>query len=494
MYDSADYIKLQPSPNTNICCKPSIILNISKKELTMARPSSLKAADGKSANPSQFISNSQNTPRPQALRWAVAVSLAATLAACGKGPEGGFHGMPPAQVVVQPVTARDVAVEYEYVGQAAGSREVEIRARVNGIVEKRLYEEGSVVKAGQPLFKLDSAPYAAAVAQAEAALTSAEANAKQAEREYARLKPLIDVKAISQREWDQAQSTLDIARAQVKEAQARLATARVDLGYTQITAPIAGVIGRALKVEGALANATGGDSLLATLAQTDPLHVNFSIAEKEKSERDADIAAGQLKLPKEGFGVKLKTSEGKPLAATGSIDFTDYKSDANTGAYAARAKVANAGNALTPGQFVRVLLTGATRPNAIVVPQRAVLDGPMGKFVYVAGKGQDGKPAAEPRPVVPGEWVTLEGKDKNGWIIRQGLKAGDPVIIDGTARIFAPGQPIVPMTPEEAAKAAAQQPGAAGAAPPAAPAKPGEEKSGGKAAGADAKPADAAKK
>ena len=406
-------------------------------------------------------------------------SLAVLLAACGPAPQAGFGGMPPAQVVVQPAVARDVPLEFEYVGQTSGSREVEIRARVNGIVEKRLYEEGSVVKAGQPLFRLDSAPYAAAAAQADAALASAEANARQAEREYSRLKPLIEVKAISQREWDQAQSALDIARAQVKEAQARLATVRVDLGYTQITAPISGVVGRALKVEGALANASGGDSLLATMAQTDPLHVHFSIAEKERSERDAELAAGTIRLPKTGYAIRLKSSDGKPIPLNGTLDFNDYKADANTGAYAARAIVGNAGGALTPGQFVRVVLTGATRPNAIVVPQRAVLDGPMGKFVYLAGKGQDGKPAAEPRPVVPGEWVALDGPDKNGWIIRQGLKAGDPVVIDGMARIFAPGQPLMPMTPEEAAKAAQQQaPGAPAAKPdakPAEPAKPADQ-------------------
>lgn len=136
------------------------------------------------------------------------------------------------------------------------------------------------------------------------------------------------------------------------------------------------------------------------------------------------------------------------------MNFSDYKADANTGAYAARAELPNADNALSPGQFVRVVVSGVTRPDAIALPQHAVLDGPQGKFVYVVGKGKDGKPAAEPHPVVPGEWVALDGKDKNGWIIRQGVKAGDQVIVDGTAHIFAPGQPIVPMTVEEAARAA----------------------------------------
>ncbi len=406
-----------------------------------------------------------------------AVVIAASLAACGKGGEaGGFHGMPPAQVTYQVIAPREVPVEREYVGQANGSREVEIRARVNGIVEKRLYEEGSLVRAGQPLFKLDSAPYVAAFAQAEAGVATADANLKLAEREYARLKPLLEAKAISQKDWDSAASALDVSRAQLKQAQAQLDAARVNLGYTDIRAPIAGVIGRALKVEGALANASG-DSLLATMALTDPMHVNFSIAESDRNAAQAEIAAGTLKLPKSGYVAKLKTSDGKWLRPLGKLDFSDYKADANTGAYAARALFPNADGSLSPGQFVRVVLSGATRPNAIAVPQRAVLDGPMGKYVYVVGKGQDGKPAAEPRPVVPGEWVTLEGADANGWIIQQGLKAGDQVIVDGMARIFAPGQPVVPMTAEEAAKAAAAQAAPAGGqgapkAPEAAPAKP----------------------
>jgi membrane fusion protein, multidrug efflux system len=415
---------------------------------------------------SRFSIQSPSSLRP--LVAGTAMALMATLAACGKGeaPGGGFGGMPPAMVTYEVVATREVPVEREFVGQTNGSREVEIRARVNGIVEKRLYEEGTVVKAGQPLFKLDSATYAAMAAQAEAGVATAEANAKLAEREFARLKPLIDAKAISQKEWDTASSNLDVTKAQLKQAQAALQAARVDLAYTDIRAPISGVIGRALKVEGALANASG-DSLLATLAQTDPIHVNFAVADSDRNGTQGELAAGTLKLPKTGYVVKLKSSDGQPLKQIGKLDFNDYKADANTGAYAARAVFSNADGLLTPGQFVRVVLTGATRPDAIALPQRAVLDGPMGKYVYVVGKGQDGKPAAEQRPVVPGEWVTLEGKNANAWIIKSGLKAGDQVIVDGMARIFAPGQPIQPMTAEEAAKAAAAQggPGGPGGAP-----------------------------
>ncbi|MCA3028201.1 MAG: efflux RND transporter periplasmic adaptor subunit [Rhodocyclaceae bacterium] len=421
---------------------------------------------------------------------AASVAVAAVVAGCGKGPpQGGFSGMPPAAVTYDVIAVRDIPVTREFVGQANGSREVEIRARVNGIVEKRLYEEGATVKAGQPLFRLDSAPYAAAAGQAEAAVATAEANLKQAEREYARLKPLLDAKAISQKEWDTAASAVDVSRAQLKQAQAQLQSARVDLGYTDIRAPISGVIGRALRVEGALAS-VASDSLLATMAQTDPIHVNFAIAEQDRNTTQAEVASGALKLPQGGYAVKLKTSDGQVIKASGKIDFNDYKADANTGAYAARATIANTDGVLTPGQFVRVVLSGGIRPNAIAVPQRAVLDGPMGKFVYVVGKGQDGKPAAEPRPVVPGEWVTLEGPNNNGWIIKQGLKVGDQVVIDGMARIFAPGQALMPMTVEEATKAAAAGP--TGGAP-GQPAKPGEKQPADKTADKPSAPADAKK-
>ena len=410
---------------------------------------------------------------PSGLRPIAGVVLALSLAACGPGgPQGQHGGFPSPAVTYEVVVAREVSVDQEYVGQTAGSREIEIRARVNGIVEKRLFEEGAVVKAGQPLFKLESALYAAAAAQAEAAVGTADANLKQAEREFNRLKPLIEAKAISQKEWDTAASALDVAKAQYKQAQAQLASARVDLGYTNVTAPITGVIGRALKVEGALAIATN-DSLLATMAQIDPMHVEFSIAERDRNDVQAEIAAGTLKVPATGYTVRLKSSDGQWLKPVGKMNFRDYKSDTNTGAYAARAVFANPDNTLSSGQMVHVVLTGATRSQAITVPQRAVLDGPMGKYVYVVGKGQDGKPAAEQRPVVPGEWVTLTSKDANGWIIRQGLKAGDQVIVDGMARIFAPGQPVQPMTADEAAKAASQAPatGKAAAAPAPAEAK-----------------------
>ncbi|WP_269533502.1 efflux RND transporter periplasmic adaptor subunit [Chitinimonas sp. BJYL2] len=399
-----------------------------------------------------------------ALRLTPVLVLTALLAACGKGqPDGGHGGMPPAMVTYQVVKAGDVPVDFEYPGQSAGSREVEIRARVTGIVDKRLYEEGARVKAGTSLFRIDPATYAAAAAAADANVTTAEARLKQAERDYNRVKPLIESKAISQQEFDNAASNFDIAKAALKAAQAQARATSIDLGYTDVRAPISGVVGRALKVEGSLANAQG-DSLLATMAQTDPIDVNFALSESDRTRVQAEVASGAIKLPEGGYTVKLKTSDGNWLKHTGKLDFSDYKADTTTGTYSSRARFANPDNTLTPGQFVRVVLSGATRPNSIAVPQRAVLDGPQGKFVYTVGAGQDGKPAAVPMPVVVGDWVRLDGKEPNGWLIKQGLKGGEKVIVDGTARIFFPFAPIVPMTPEEAAKAAQQPPGGAPAA------------------------------
>jgi membrane fusion protein (multidrug efflux system) len=367
--------------------------------------------------------------------------------------------MPPQAVTYETVAARDVALDFEYPGQSAGSREVEIRARVDGVIEKRLFEEGSRVKAGQSLFVIAPATYEAAAAVAAANVATAEANVSKAQRDYDRFKPLIDTHAISQMEFDNTASALDVARANLKAAQAQHNSARINLGYTDVRAPISGVIGRALKVEGALAIASS-DSLLATMAQTDPIDVYFAVSESDHNKIQSEIAAGTLVLPDttHGFVARLKTNEGRLLDMTGTLNFSDYKADPNTGAYTSRARFANGKGELTPGQFLRVVLTGATRRNAIAVPQRAVVANAAGKFVYVVGKGKDGKPVAEPRPITPGEWVRLPGDEPNGWVILDGLKPGDQVIVDGTARIFFPYQPINPLTAAQAAAAAAAPP------------------------------------
>lgn len=377
----------------------------------------------------------------------------------GHGPGGMEGGMPPAQVSTLKVESKDVPVEFEYVGQVAGSREVEVRARVTGIIEKRLYEEGQYIKAGEKLFKIDPAPYAAAYGIAKAGLAQAQARASQAEREYNRIAPLMQTQAISKKELDDAQSALELARAEVESAKASLDQARINLGYTDVTAPISGVAGRALKVEGSLANAAG-DSLLTTMAQVNPAYINFSIPEAEHMRLRQEIADGQVVMNDDAMMVTLKTAEGVALPQKGKVDFNDYKTDLNTATFAMRATVVNEDKGLAPGQFVKVTLNGLTRKHVVTVPQRAVMENPAGKFVYLAGKDDKGNAVALPQPIKVGEWVRGDNGENN-WIVYEGLQDGMEIIVDGTARIFFPGAPIVVGQPQDAA------PPAEGAAAPA---------------------------
>ncbi|HEX6136816.1 MAG TPA: efflux RND transporter periplasmic adaptor subunit [Casimicrobiaceae bacterium] len=398
------------------------------------------------------------------------VALAALVAACSPSQEkgAGFHGFPPAEVTVQAAATRTFPVAFEYVGQTAGSKDVEVRARVTGIVEKRLFEEGAAVKAGQSLFIIDPRQYQAQVAAANADVARAQAQKAQADRELARLKPLAERKAIGQKEADDAASQADLAAAAVKAAQAKLAELSLNLGYTKVVAPISGLTSRALKSEGSLA--TANETLLTTISQTNPIWIVFNISENEQLRLNRAAAANQLELPKDnGYDVTIRLSDGSTLPRKGKINFADTRVNPSTGTYEMRAEIPNADGALKPGQFVRVILHGAERQNVIAVPQVAVMDGPQGKFVYVVGKDKEGKDVATPRPVVVGDWV--DANKSNQWVIESGLKPGDPVIVNGIARVM-PGAPVKVAAAgagSEPAKSAAIEPAksAAAAAEPA---------------------------
>lgn len=398
------------------------------------------------------------------------LALAALVAACSPSQEkgAGFHGFPPAEVTVQAAATRTFPVAFEYVGQTAGSKDVEVRARVTGIVEKRLFDEGAAVKAGQPLFIIDPRQYQAQVAAANADVARAQAQKAQADRELARLKPLAERKAIGQKEADDAASQADLAAAAVKSAQAKLAELALNLGYTKVVAPISGLTSRALKSEGSLA--TANETLLTTISQTNPIWIVFNISENEQLRLNRAAAANQLELPKDnGYDVTIRLSDGSTLPRKGKINFADTRVNPSTGTYEMRAEVGNADGALKPGQFVRVILHGAERQNVIAVPQVAVMDGPQGKFVYVVGKDKDGKDVATPRPVVVGDWV--DANKSNQWVIESGLKPGDPVIVNGIAKVM-PGAPVKVAAAgagSEPTKSAAAEP-AKGAAEPAKPA------------------------
>jgi membrane fusion protein (multidrug efflux system) len=372
---------------------------------------------------------------------------AAVLAACGpKGPPAAGHGgMPPALVSVQEVKPRAVAVELEYPAQTAGSREVEVRARVPGILLKRTYNEGAPVRAGQALFTLDSAQYQAVSARSEADVTAAEARLANASRNAKRLKPLFEAKAVSQKDYDDAVSAEEVAAADTKSARARLAEARLNLGYTQVEAPVSGITSRALKSEGTLV--AGPQDLLTTVVQLDPIYVNFGMSEAEQSKIRREAAQGQLTLPKDNrFEVAIKREDGTLYSRTGKLVFTDVRVNNQTGTSDARAEIPNPAGEIRPGQFVRVLLKGAQRPSAITVPQRAVLEGPQGKMVYVLGPGNK----AQPRPIVVGEWV-----DNNEWVVLSGLAPGDKVIVEGLVKLF-PDAPVQVGPPPQAAGEAAR--------------------------------------
>ena len=269
----------------------------------------------------------------------LALSAAVLLAACGEKPAA-QHGMPPAPVNVMTVATADAPVEFEYVGQTAGSREVEIRARVTGIIMKRNYVEGSLVKTGQSMFILDLAPYQIAAAKAEAALASAEARLAQAQRQATRLKPLIDANAVSQKDYDDARSAEQVANADMKTARAQLNESKLNLTYSQVQSPITGIASRALKSEGALVS--GPDVLLTTVSQVDPIYVNFGIPDADQLKLRRDIDAGAIKLPADGkFDVQVKLADGSTYAKTGKMGFSDVRINTQTGTSDSRAEIAN---------------------------------------------------------------------------------------------------------------------------------------------------------
>ncbi len=415
-------------------------------------------------------------PRP--VRPAVALTVVLVLAGCGQPQQGGgFQGFPPAAVTTVKVAPRSLPASYEYVGQTMGSKEVEVRARVTGILERRLFQEGAPVTAGQVLFQIDPKLLETQVAALEAELTRARAQQAQADREVARLKPLAERRAIGQKEADDAVSAADLAAASIRIAEARLAEARLNLGYTRVTSPISGLSSRAPKSEGSLV--TAYETLLTSVSQVDPMWIPFSIAENEQLALNRAVKEGRLTLPRgNAYDVTVRLADGTTLARRGRINFSDTRINPSTGTFEMRAEVANADHALKPGQFVRVRLGGAVRNNALAVPQVAVLDGPEGKFVYVPGKDKTGKDIAQARPITLGDWVELDGA--NLWVVESGLKPGDEVIVDGVAKLQ-PGAAIVlpgsaPSTP--GASPAAAPPPAKDTAP--APAKDAPPASGAK--------------
>lgn len=342
----------------------------------------------------------------------------------------GAAATPPAlPVAVLEAQPRRVPVTLDAVGRAEGSREVEVRARVSGILEKQLFREGEPVRADAPLYRIDRAPFEIALAQARAALEQERARLERAQIEASRLHELVQSRAISQREYDDAVAAQKQSRAATLAAQARVREAELNLSYTEVNAPIAGLAGRSLRSEGSLVTAGADSSLLTTLVQTDPLWVRFSLSEPEYA---------QLRSAGEQSEVRLVLADGSPHPQAGRLNFAGSTVDARLGTVQLRAEFPNPQRALLPGQFVRARVQ-AGEQEGVLVPHAAVLRGDQGQFVWVIDA--EGKAAA--RQVKTAGWA---GQD---WVVSEGLSAGDKVIVDNLMKIR-PGAAVQAKAPPSA--------------------------------------------
>lgn len=357
----------------------------------------------------------------------------------GEGQQAGAGGMPPAAVVVQQATLADVTVRQDYAGRARGAREVEVRARISGILEQRLYEEGQMVREGDALFRIDRKPAAAALQRARAQRQVAEADVQQAEREWNRISSLFERNAVSERDRDSAQSALELARANLAVANAGVAQAELDLGYTDVTAPISGVTSLEDFPEGSLID-TG--TLLTTIVQLDPVHVRFALPENDANIRRA-AREGMVRADQEqNVSARLVLADGSEYDLDGRIDFTASTLDPRTGTVSARAVFPNPEQVIVPGQFVRVRVELQSFDDVITVPERAVTQGQNGPVVYVVDDDSKARVReVELGPVSDGRQILLSGLD-----------AGDRYIVSGLVNLRDGAAVNVtnPDSPEEA--------------------------------------------
>ena len=373
-------------------------------------------------------------------RTAFLISLT-LLAACGRdNPK-----LPPAPLEVSTITVKpsDIEVTREYVAQTQSSQAVNIQARVSGFLDKRVYTEGSVVKAGDVLFRMDQKPFQAQVDAAAAAMQRNQAALQVATANLNRTKPLAEQNALSQKDLDDAQGQYEQAAAAVAQSQAQLESAKLDLSYTVISSPVDGITSYAEVAEGSYVNAA--NSQLTTVSVMSPMWVNFSLSENDFQRVQNDIKDGRLVLPPDGnMTVEVVQPDGSLFPYTGRITFADPSYNTQTGTFLIRATVENPKGTLRPNQYVRARMRGAKRLNAILVPQRAVQQGAKGHFAWVVDK--DG--TVEQRPVMVGDWY---GAD---WFINEGLNTGDQLVVDGGMRL-SPGATAIVVQADGVATAKA---------------------------------------
>ncbi len=371
-------------------------------------------------------------------------------AACGVLLFSGFllvaraADMPPPEVVVESVQVAPLPLVFEYSARTAGFREVQVRAQVSGILQERTYLEGSQVKQGQVMFRIDSRTYQAALARAKGALAQEQARYRQTERDLKRIRELQKKGFASESELDNAISNFEQSKANIQAAEAEVQSKQIDLDYCTVKAPISGITSRETVSEGSLMVA--GDpnaSLLSNITQLDPLYVNFAAPDSDVESVRAGLQSGDLVLPEDGkMHIAIQFGDGSSYPLEGTVDFTDSLVDRNTGTVSVRAVVPNPEQKLLPGQFVRVQVKGVTRSNAITLPERAVAQGPAGTFVYVV----DAEGTARMRQVRTGH--TANGR----WVIESGVSAGDKVVVEGLAKV----RPDTPVRVVDAAQPAKQ--------------------------------------
>jgi membrane fusion protein, multidrug efflux system len=385
----------------------------------------------------------------------LAAGLVSLLAGCGQSSSQTAAATPPPPPEVGVVTVApgraDLATELP--GRLEAYRVAQVRARAAGILNKRLFAEGSDVKAGQPLFEIDAAPYRATLSSAQAQLARAEANLLQAQALADRYAPLAKTQAVSQQEALNAQAAAKQAAADVAAGKAAVQTAQINLGYATVTSPIAGRIGRALVTEGALVG-QGEATPLAVVQQIDKLYVNFTQSAAEVMRLRQALAEGRLQRAggKDAASVQLLLEDGSVYAQTGKLLFSDLSVDAATGQITLRAELPNPQGLLLPGLYVRVRLAQAEVADGVWLPQQAVARGATGETVLVVG--EDGSVAARPVKVGPAQG----GKA----LVLSGLKAGEKVVVDGLQRVKAGGKARpVAWVPPGAASAPASAPASA---------------------------------
>jgi membrane fusion protein (multidrug efflux system) len=377
-------------------------------------------------------------------RATLAVMAVALVAGCGEKKDAAKAPAQPPEVQVVKARSETIPVRREYVGNVTAYRSVQVRARVEGILEKRHFVEGTDVKPGQVLYTIDPLTYEAQLRDAEAELARSEAQLANARTKESRFAPLVKEEAVSRQDYDDAVTQMKSAEAQVTSARSALDRAKLSLGYTKVIATEAGRIGMSQVPEGALVG-KGEPTLLATIDKLDPIYVTFTIPDRDALAFRRALDSGAIKEAK-GDTARFLLPDGTEYKQAGRIDFADTQINRETGTVTLRAVLPNGSPRLQPGMFIRVQLTAGDRPNSVLIPQRAVLKVPNGHVAYVVG----GQNKVERRDLVVGDWF------KDDWVIEKGLIAGDMVVVDGVQRVQ-PGMTVRPV---------AWQPKPAGAAAP----------------------------